>query len=166
MARSIYPSIPAPGNDLPSIQASLGAMRQSLNMLILNAQNPNPNFAPSSAAQVFVTHDQLKKLNLIGEAGPQGSKGDQGLPGPAGPPGAPGGGGATPSSTLPAMDGTAAVGTSTTYARGDHVHPSDTSVPVFDTLPLNAVDDTAAAAAGVPVGGVYRNGSQLMVRII
>ena len=87
MARSIYPIIPAPGNDLPSLQATLGAMRQSLNMLILNAQNPNPNFAPSSAAQVFVTHDQLRKLNLIGEAGPQGSKGEQGLPGPAGPPG-------------------------------------------------------------------------------
>ena len=165
MARSIYPSIPAPGNDMPSLQASLGAMRQSLNMLILNAQNPNPNFAPSSAAQVFVTHDQLKKLNLIGEAGPQGSKGDQGLPGPAGPPGAPGTGN-TPSSTLPAMDGIAAVGTSVTYARGDHVHPTDTSVPVFAVLPLNALDDTAAAAAGVVVGGVYRNGNVLQVRII
>jgi len=32
-----------------------------------------------------------------------------------------------PSSTSPAMDGTAAVGTGTTYARADHVHPSDTS---------------------------------------
>jgi hypothetical protein len=31
------------------------------------------------------------------------------------------------SSTTPAMDGTAAVGTGTTYARNDHVHPSDTS---------------------------------------
>lgn len=29
--------------------------------------------------------------------------------------------------TTPAMDGTAAVGTETAYARGDHVHPSDTS---------------------------------------
>jgi hypothetical protein len=165
MARSIYPSIPAPGNDMPSIQASLGAMRQSLNMLILNAQNPNPNFAPSSAAQVFVTHDQLSKLNLIGEAGPQGAKGEQGLPGPPGAPGA-SGPGTTPSSTLPAMDGVAAIGTSTTYARGDHIHPSDTSVPVFATLPTNAVDDTAAAAAGVAVGGVYRNGNVLQVRII
>lgn len=33
----------------------------------------------------------------------------------------------SPSSTTPAMDGTAAVGTETTYARGDHVHPTDTS---------------------------------------
>ena len=29
--------------------------------------------------------------------------------------------------TTPAMDGTAAVGTETTFAKGDHVHPSDTS---------------------------------------
>jgi len=32
-----------------------------------------------------------------------------------------------PSSTTPAMDGTAAAGTGTTYARADHVHPHDTS---------------------------------------
>ena len=38
-----------------------------------------------------------------------------------------GGGSVTPSSTTPAMDGTAAVGTSTDYARADHVHPTDTS---------------------------------------
>jgi hypothetical protein len=31
------------------------------------------------------------------------------------------------SSTIPAMDGTAAIGISTTWARADHVHPSDTS---------------------------------------
>jgi len=30
---------------------------------------------------------------------------------------------------------------------------------------VNAVDDTAAASAGVPVGGVYRNGSALQVRV-
>jgi hypothetical protein len=32
-----------------------------------------------------------------------------------------------PSTTLPSMDGTAAIGTGTTYARADHVHPTDTS---------------------------------------
>jgi hypothetical protein len=32
-----------------------------------------------------------------------------------------------PSSTTPAMDGTATIGVGTTYARNDHVHPSDTS---------------------------------------
>lgn len=35
--------------------------------------------------------------------------------------------GVSPSSTTPAMDGTAAVGTETAFARGDHVHPTDTS---------------------------------------
>lgn len=33
----------------------------------------------------------------------------------------------TASSTTPAMDGTAATGSETTFARGDHVHPTDTS---------------------------------------
>lgn len=35
--------------------------------------------------------------------------------------------GATASTTAPLMDGTAAVGVSTAFARGDHIHPSDTS---------------------------------------
>ena len=35
--------------------------------------------------------------------------------------------GAAGSTTTPAMDGTAAVGTETAFARGDHVHPTDTS---------------------------------------
>lgn len=35
--------------------------------------------------------------------------------------------GAAASTTTPAMDGTASVGTETAFARGDHVHPSDTS---------------------------------------
>ena len=35
--------------------------------------------------------------------------------------------GAAASTTIPAMDGTATVGTETAFARGDHVHPSDTS---------------------------------------
>lgn len=33
----------------------------------------------------------------------------------------------TPSTAAPAMDGTAAAGTSTDYARADHIHPNDTS---------------------------------------
>jgi len=36
-------------------------------------------------------------------------------------------------STTPAMDGTAAVGTSTSYARADHVHPTDTSRAPLDS---------------------------------
>lgn len=35
--------------------------------------------------------------------------------------------GAAASTTTPKMDGTAAVGSETAFARGDHVHPSDTS---------------------------------------
>jgi hypothetical protein len=35
----------------------------------------------------------------------------------------------------------------------------------FDILPVNAINDAAAAIAGVIVGGVYRNGSILMVRV-
>lgn len=38
-----------------------------------------------------------------------------------------GGSSVDPSTATPLMDGTAAVGTSTTYARGDHRHPSDTA---------------------------------------
>lgn len=37
------------------------------------------------------------------------------------------GGGGTPGSQTPAMDGTAAVGVSSAFAREDHVHPTDTS---------------------------------------
>ena len=36
---------------------------------------------------------------------------------------------------------------------------------VFSVLPTNAANDAAAATAGVPVKGVYRNGSPLMVRV-
>jgi hypothetical protein len=38
---------------------------------------------------------------------------------------------------------------------GTHLNP----------LPTNAANDAAAATAGVPVNGVYRNGSILMVRV-
>jgi hypothetical protein len=35
----------------------------------------------------------------------------------------------------------------------------------FSPLPTNAANDGAAATAGVPVGGVYRNGSALQIRV-
>ena len=72
MSKSIYPSIPSPGNDMPSMRASLDAMRQTLTMVIMNAQNPSSNFTPSSAAQVFVTQEQLKAGGLVGATGPAG----------------------------------------------------------------------------------------------
>jgi hypothetical protein len=51
------------------------------------------------------------------------------------------------SSATPLMDGTAAVGTATTWARGDHVHPTDTSraplaSPVFTGNPTAPTPST------------------------
>ena len=59
------------------------------------------------------------------------------------------------SSTSPVMDGTAAVGTSTRYARSDHVHPTDTTLapkasPALTgtpTVPTAAVDTNTTQAA-------------------
>ena len=36
---------------------------------------------------------------------------------------------------------------------------------LFNTSLVNAVDDAAAATAGVPVGGIYRNGNFLLIRV-
>lgn len=48
-------------------------------------------------------------------------------------------------STTPKMDGTAAVGTETTYAKGDHVHPHDTTkVDKIDGKGLSTNDYTTA----------------------
>ena len=60
-SKSIYPSPPAPGTTPESMRATLDALRQSVQMIIINAQAPSANYAPSSAAQVFVTHSQLEK---------------------------------------------------------------------------------------------------------
>jgi hypothetical protein len=38
--------------------------------------------------------------------------------------------------------------------------------PTLGALPVNAANDAAAAAAGVPPNGVYRNGSVMMVRVV
>lgn len=75
------------------------------------------------------------------------------------------------STTTPNMDGTAAVGTYTTFARADHVHPTDTSrAPLASpaltgtpTAPTPAVDDSSTnlsttawfmgqAGANIPAG--------------
>lgn len=50
--------------------------------------------------------------------------------------------GSAASSTTPKMDGTAAVGTETAFARGDHRHPSDTS-----RAPLASPDFTGTPTA-------------------
>ena len=48
---------------------------------------------------------------------PDGAKGDKGDPGDS----------PVPAAALPLMDGAASAGSAAAYARGDHVHPSDTS---------------------------------------
>lgn len=57
-------------------------------------------------------------------------------------------GGALPSSTPPAMDGTASAGALTAYSRGDHVHPNDTS-----RAPLASPTFTGSPAAPTPTTG-------------
>jgi hypothetical protein len=74
------------------------------------------------------------------------------------------------SSTSPLMDGTAAVGIGTAYARADHVHPSDTSraplaSPAFTGTPLapttvagtsnQQIATTAFVMAAVNTGGIF-----------
>ncbi len=54
----------------------------------------------------------------------------------------------SPSSTTPAADGTAAIGSSATYARADHVHPTDTS-----RAPLASPTFTGTPAAPTATGG-------------
>lgn len=57
--------------------------------------------------------------------------------------------GAAASSAAPLMDGTAAAGSSNAFARGDHVHPSDTSkvdVSTYQTY-VNNVDNTLGTIA-------------------
>ena len=54
----------------------------------------------------------------------------------------------TAASTAPKMDGTAAVGTSTKYARQDHVHPTDTSrVPTSRTINGKALSSNITLSA-------------------
>jgi hypothetical protein len=72
---------------------------------------PGPQGPPGAASTV------------PGPAGPAGPQGETGPQGPAGPAGA----GGTPSDALPLADGTAAAGSSTAFARGDHIHPTDST---------------------------------------
>ena len=82
-----------------------------------------------------------------------------------------GGGGPEPSSTTPAMDGTAAVGTATTYARADHVHPSDSSKQdaLVSGTNIRTVKGTSLLGSGnisiaeLPSVSSAQNGMVLMV---
>ena len=56
--------------------------------------------------------------------------------------------GAAASTTTPAMDGTAAVGTETTFARGDHVHPTDSTRAPLASPTFTGTPSAPTAAAG------------------
>ena len=64
--------------------------------------------------------------------------------------------GAAASTTTPKMDGTAAVGTEMAFARGDHVHPSDTSrVPTTRKVAGHALStDVTLVKSDVGLGNV------------
>ena len=56
--------------------------------------------------------------------------------------------GAAASTTTPKMDGTAAVGTEMAFARGDHVHPTDTSRAPITSPDFKGTPKAPTAAAG------------------
>ena len=83
--------------------------------------------APGSSAAASITGTPpAQTLSLTIPRGDVGATGSQGIQGIQGNPGADG---ATipPATVAPLMSGTAAVGTTTKYAREDHRHPTDTS---------------------------------------
>lgn len=70
--------------------------------------------------------------------------------------------GAAASNTPPKMDGVQTVGTETAFARGDHVHPSDTSrVPTTRKINLKTLNNditlTAADVGALPTGTTAAN---------
>lgn len=75
------------------------------------------------------------------------------------------------SSTAPSMDGTAAVGTATTYARADHVHPTDTSrqATLVSGTNIKTINGTSILGGGnistaeLPTVTASDNGKVLMV---
>jgi hypothetical protein len=66
------------------------------------------------------------------------------------------------SSTTPIMDGVAAVGVGTTWARGDHVHPTDTSRYAASN-PSNYQTDVQVAATYLPLTGGTVTGGNLTI---
>lgn len=77
-----------------------------------------------------------------------------------------GGGGTSPSpyDSAPEMDGTATAGASDDYARGDHVHPHDTTKQ--DALAVSATTATRGSAAStISVNSVRRYGKVVQVTL-
>lgn len=68
-----------------------------------------------------------------------------------------------PSGTLPLMNGVAAIGALTTYARADHVHPVTSGIPLVITSAGQAsvtgvTTETNLAALRIPAGTIGANG--------
>ena len=103
---------------------------------------------------------------VAGPTGPAGATGAAStVAGPTGPTGATGAAGATieVSTTTPSMDGAAAVGASLTYARADHVHPTDTTRPKLFGSNLwsggtNTFSSTSSGVFGVTCGATFSGG--------
>lgn len=66
----------------------------------------------------------------------------------------------SPSASNPLMDSTASPGTSNDYARGDHVHPTDsTKAAKSDLTSIQATGTTNTTGAAIPAGAYfYLNG--------
>jgi hypothetical protein len=88
-------------------------------------------------------------ISLIG---PQGIQGIQGIQGPQGTPGA-----GSPSTSLPLIDGIATVGTSTNFAREDHIHPSDVAARAVRFDAVQALTSTQKAQARANIDVVKKN---------
>lgn len=72
--------------------------------------------------------------------------------------------GAAASTTTPKMDGTAAVGTETAFARGDHIHPTDTSrVPTTRTVNGHALSSNVTVTASDVGLGNVEDGAEVNV---
>ncbi len=82
-----------------------------------------------------------------------------------------GGSSVDPATATPLMDGTAAVGTATKYAREDHVHPVDTSrqATLVSGTNIKTINSTSLlgsgniAIAGLPTVSASDNGKVLRV---
>lgn len=74
-----------------------------------------------------------------------------------------GGGSLSPYASNPAMDGTASAGTSDDYARGDHVHPTDTSRQ--EALSVTSGTLSKGSAASSYTGYVRKYGKVVQLNI-
>jgi hypothetical protein len=66
------------------------------------------------------------------------------------------------SSTSPNMNGTAAVGTSPTVARADHVHPTDTTIALKAPIANPAFTGTGSIAGGMSFGNAAQAGGTVL----